>query len=110
MGYDLTLKRGDTRNCIRAILKDADGTPVNIPECQEIRFLMAPLGRAAAINRPVYIPDKGSPGEVWHVWVPGDTDTAGIYQAEFRVEYMDGRKETFPNDGYISIQILDSLM
>jgi|LSQX01.3.fsa_nt_gb hypothetical protein len=109
MSYDITLKRGDTRNCIRVILKDADGNPLSIPECKEIRFLMAPLGRLAMINRLAYVPDEGSPGEVWHVWALGDTDTSGVYRAEFRVEYMDGRKETFPSNGYISINIMNSL-
>jgi hypothetical protein len=27
MGYDVTIKRGDTRNCIKAILKNASGDP-----------------------------------------------------------------------------------
>ena len=38
-----------------------------------------------------------------------ETDTAGVYRAEFEVMYNDGRLETFPNDGYISIQILSDL-
>jgi hypothetical protein len=40
---------------------------------------------------------------------PGETDTAGTYRAEFEATYLDGRKQTYPNDGYISIEILPDL-
>ena len=105
--YDVTLKRGDTRRAIRAVLKDADGDPVNLTDCQ-VKFKMAPLSGPATISRAAHI-QNAEKGEVWVVWVPGETDTAGIFRAEFKVTYPDGRKETFPNDGYISIQIMNDL-
>ena len=105
--YDVTLKRGDTRHAIRAVLKDADGDPVNLIDCQ-VKFKMAPLLRPVTINRAAHIENTDA-GEVWVVWVPGETDTSGIYRAEFEVTYDDGRRETFPNTGYISIQILSDL-
>ena len=105
--YDVTLKRGDTRHAIRAILKDSSGSPVNLSGCS-VSFHMAPLGRFATVSRAVDIHDA-SAGEVWAVWSPGETDVTGVYRAEFQVVYGDGRKETFPNDGYISIQILSDL-
>ncbi|MBT2215828.1 hypothetical protein KK120_08700 [Virgibacillus dakarensis] len=33
------------------------------------------------------------------------SDTPGIYHYEFIVRYPDGRKETFPNDGYLKLSI-----
>jgi len=107
MGYDITIKRGDTRNCIKAILKNASGDPVNLEGCS-VKFHMAPLNRPAVISRAAHI-ENAAAGEVWVVWVPGETDSTGIYRAEFEVVYQDGRRETFPNDGYISIQILNDL-
>lgn len=108
MGYDITIKRGDTRNCIKAILKNASsGDPVNLEGCS-VKFHMAPLSRPAVISRAVHVEDAAA-GEVWVVWAPGETDMAGIYRAEFEVLYDDGKIETFPNDGYISIQILEDL-
>lgn len=109
MGYDITIKRGDTRNCIKAILKNASGAPVNLKGCS-VKFHMAPLGlrRSAMVSRAAHIQDAAS-GEAWVVWAPGETDTAGVYRAEFEVIYPDGRRETFPNGGYISIRILDDL-
>lgn len=107
MGYDVTIKRGDTRNCIKAILKDSAGSPVDLTGC-EVKFHMAPLCRPAIVSRGAHIEDAAA-GEVWVVWAPGETDTTGVYRAEFEVVYEDGRRETFPNDGYISIQILKDL-
>jgi hypothetical protein len=69
---------------------------------------MAPPGRPPTISRQVDIHDTAG-GEVWVVFAPGETDVSGVYQAEFQVTYGDGRKETFPSDGYISIQILSDL-
>ena len=107
MSYDITIKRGDTRHAIKAVLKDSAGTPVDLTEC-EVSFHMAPLGRPAIISRAAHVEDAAA-GEVWLVWAPGETDIAGVYRAEFEVVYQDGRRETFPGDGYISIQILDDL-
>jgi hypothetical protein len=107
MGYDVTIKRGDTRNCIKAILKDASGDPVNIEGCS-VKFHMAPLRQPAIVSRAAHIEDAEA-GEVWVVWVPGETDSTGIYQAEFEVMYQDGRRETFPNKGYISLLIQNDL-
>jgi hypothetical protein len=107
MSYDVTLKRGDTRHAIRAILKDSSGSPVDLTGCT-VTFCMAPLGRPPTISRQVDMHDALA-GEVWVVFAPGETDISGVYRAEFRVTYGDGRKETFPNDGYINIQILSDL-
>lgn len=107
MSYDVTIKRGDTRSCIKAVLKDYSGAPVDLTGCS-VDFHMAPLNRPATISRAAHI-ENAAEGEVWVIWAPGETDTAGVYRAEFEVMYNDGRLETFPNDGYISIQILSDL-
>lgn len=107
MSYDITIKRGDTRNCIKAVLKDATGNSVDLTGC-DVNFYMVPLCGTTVIKRAAHIEDAAA-GEVWVVWAPGETNTSGIYQAEFKVVYPDGRVETFPSDGYISIQIMNDL-
>lgn len=37
------------------------------------------------------------------------TSNAGVFNAEFRVTFEDGRIETFPNDGYMKINIMSNL-
>lgn len=105
--YDVILKRGDTRHAIKAILKDANKDPVDLTNC-DVTFVMAPIGRPAIINRTAYIHDASN-GEVWVVFRPGDTDMSDVYQAEFKVVYPDGKKETFPNFKYIKIKIVKNL-
>ena len=105
--YDVVLKRGDTRHAIRAVLKDAAGNPVDLTDCS-VAFSMASLGWSTVIDRAVYVRDAKA-GEVWVVWAPGETSVSGVYRAEFSVQYPDNRKETFPNDGYLSIKIMKDL-
>ena len=50
MSYDVTIKRGDTRHALKAILKDSSGSPVNLTDCT-VSFHMAPLGRSPTVNR-----------------------------------------------------------
>lgn len=107
MSYDITIKRRDTRHAIKAILRDASGDPVDLTGCN-VKFVMAPPARPATICREPHI-ENAENGEIWVVWVPGETDKSGTYLAEFKVTYPDGRVETFPSDGYISIQIMNDL-
>lgn len=51
----------------------------------------------------------GSAGSVRYSRASGDTDTVGAYQAEFQVTYSDGKIESFPNDGYIAVEITDDI-
>jgi len=48
-------------------------------------------------------------GLVRYNWTAADTDTVGSYQAEFEVTYADASIETFPNDGYIRVEIIDDI-
>lgn len=46
---------------------------------------------------------------VRHIWDASHTKTAGVFQGEFEVTYSDNTVETFPNDGFISIKIVDDI-
>jgi len=45
-------------------------------------------------------------GLVRYNWQAADTATVGSYQVEFEVTYADATVETFPNDGYIRVEII----
>ena len=44
-----------------------------------------------------------------YIWDAADTATVGSYQAEFEVTFAGGAVETFPNNGYIRVEITDDI-
>lgn len=103
----VVLKRGDTRTAIRATLLEPSGSPVNLTGAS-VRFVMADLRGAIRIARAAEIVDPAG-GKVLMVFETSETDEAGTYRAEFEVQFADGRKETYPNGDYLTIQIMSDL-
>ena len=70
-------------------------------------FKMSPGGGISTVNAPavVFNPD----GVLRYAWEVGDTAEAGIYSGEFEVTFVDGSVETYPNEGYIRINITREL-
>lgn len=95
------IKRNDTSPSIEAVLSDSNG-PVNLTGAT-VNFYMANLVSGAAT-----ITDAAA-GEVRYDWQAGDTTKLGYHLAEWEVVYADGKKETFPNDGYSTIKITADL-
>lgn len=46
---------------------------------------------------------------VQYNWTADDTDTAGLYRAEFEVTYSDSTVETFPNSDFIAVNVTKDL-
>ena len=88
-------KQGDTRNALKATLIDSSGSPADLTG-STVRFKMDCL-----IDRVVPVVD----GQVLVAFEPSEVEKPGIYKAVFEVEYPDGRIETFPSKGYITIYI-----
>lgn len=101
----LIIKRNDTRGAIKATLSNENGV-VDLTGCS-VRFIMARRKRIK-VDRQAIIEDALN-GVAWFVFEQGDTDEAGTYQAEFEVTFTDNRVETFPNDGYITVEIKSDL-
>jgi len=94
-----TIKRGDTAPALRFAL---------LPETVDLTgssvvFIMEGLDRLPAQIISTL------PPVVQYDWQPGDTESAGLRRAEFEVAYPDGRIETFPNSGYLLVQISEDL-
>ncbi len=96
------LKRGDTSPALRYRLDPA----VNLAGASVVFNMRQRDGGAKIIDR-VAASITGDPadGVVGYDWEVTDTANAGRYEAEFEVTYSDGAVETFPNDGFIVVQI-----
>jgi hypothetical protein len=101
------IKQNDTSPAMLADLLDANGQPVDINGAS-VRFHMRPISSAQVkISEDAVIVSQN--GVVRYDWQTGDTDAIGSYKAEFQVTYGDGSIETFPNDGYIRVEIIAEL-
>lgn len=102
------IKQNDTVPSLRADLRDGDNNAIDLSGAS-VKFIMREMGgNSATINTLAIIVDEAG-GTVQYNWQDGDTDTIGSYQAEFEVTYADGTVETFPNSGYVRIEILDDI-
>jgi hypothetical protein len=100
-----TIKHGDTSPALRfALLPDSVSLAGAV-----VRFQMRARGGATVIDRPAEILSLFEPAIVAHIWVPGETDTPGRFEAEFRVTYLDGTVETFPNLGFIEVFVTEDV-
>ena len=96
------IKRGDTSPALRfALLPDS----VSLAGAS-VRFQIRLRGGVTLIDREAVIESVYQPAVVAHAWQSGETDTPDRYEAEFRVTYMDGTIETFPNLGFIEVFII----
>ena len=103
------IKQNDTSPSIRATLKDGDGTVINLTDAS-VRFHMRTVGGTSTkTDSAASIVSPATSGIVQYDWVAADTDTVGSYQAEFEVTYGDNSIETFPNNGYIRVEITDDI-
>lgn len=102
------IKQNDTGPAMLATLQDANGNAINLMGAT-VRFHMRAIGgNQVKVDEPATLVTPLS-GIVRYNWVAADTDTVGTYQAEFEVTYADASIETFPNDGYIVVRIIDDI-
>lgn len=107
---DFTIKQGDTGPYIEATLLDATGAVVDLTGAT-VTFHMAPLNtRVLKVSAPASVITAASGLVRYGVpWLTTETDTDGLYYADFRAEWGDETGVTFPNDGYLVIEIEPSL-
>lgn len=102
------IKQNDTVPSIRATLQNGNGDPVDLINAT-VRFHMRLIGANNTTVDAAAVVVSAAAGIVQYNWIADDTDTIGSYQAEFEVTYPDSTVETFPNDGYVRIEIIDDI-
>lgn len=105
--FDFVIKQGDLLPAITAVLTDAAGQPVDLSGLS-VKFIMRQIYadtnkiNAAAIVDADQVTNKG---KVSYTWQGTDTDTAGVYWAEWQVMFSGSKPETFPNDGQMVVRV-----
>lgn len=96
------MKRNDTSPGLARTLYRADGSVVDLTGAT-VRFLAEDMEGDIKINAPAIIFGNPTEGRVRYAWKPEDTDTAGQFNAEFEVRFLDGGLESFPNKGFLKL-------
>ena len=94
-----TTKQGDTRKALKATLIPAHG---NFDNAESVKFRMSDTLFNNKINRHV---DIESLPEVGVIFTPQEVAKPGTYYGELVVTFDDGKPDTYPTEGYITIKI-----
>lgn len=106
MTVDFYLKKGDTLPRISATLKNSDGTPVNLTGAT-VKFRMRAPGGPLKVDGAAVVVDAAA-GKVRYDWTGADTNTEGLFHAEWPVTFGSD-VETIPNNGFLKVLIGPSL-
>ncbi len=111
---DFTFKLGDTSSALYATLEDSAGDAVDI-QAASVRFKMKPIDGGiltiddVATNAQNGDGSDGTLGDTYYSWFIVPTE-AGFYLGEFEVTYVSGEIQTFPNGGYVLVNVLEELV
>jgi peptidoglycan/xylan/chitin deacetylase (PgdA/CDA1 family) len=102
----IQLKRNDTKDTISYSLTYLDGSIVNLTGAS-VRFVMGNK-KSLITDAPATI-KNATTGAVEYTLTENDTLVAGAFHAEFEVTFADGKVKTFPNNGYILVNIQSNI-
>jgi hypothetical protein len=105
---DFTIKQNDRLPELVATCL-ASGVAADLTTAVSVAFHMRSEGGGAAKVDAAAVVVNAAGGIVKYSWAAVDTDTSGSYEAEFEVTWSGSRTETFPNNGNITVEIVDDL-
>jgi len=83
---------------------------MNLTNATSAKFLMGTIDAAGVsavkVNQPMSFDADRSTGKVSYAWAPTDLDTAATYKAEVQVTWNTGKKQTFPSDSYLEVNVI----
>lgn len=106
------IKQHDTKPRLRTRCLD-DTTAVDLTLATTVRVLVKNLITGALLlNGTMTKEDQtqaATKGYVYRDWVTGDTSTSGSFSLEVQVEWADGGIQTFPANGYGTLDVVADL-
>lgn len=110
MATKTTIKRGDTGPAFRATLRDANGDAVNLSGATALFYMRDIKGqRTIKVSAGAMTIIDAPGGRVEYPWAAGDTDTAGLFDAEVQVTFGDGEVQTFPNNDHHRVEVMEDI-
>lgn len=109
-----SIKQNDTSPALQRRLRKVDGSPQPLDNVDNIRFYVIDDDYNVVVsddlNGNVIITDAPT-GEVQYEFASDDLEQAGLYRGEFEVTFSGGGgTETFPNSGYIEIEVTSDIL
>jgi hypothetical protein len=102
------IKTGDTSPAIRYAVEPSSVVLTGASVRFQMRQRRSRGGATLIDASAVVVIATGTPTFEYQ-WEAADTANAGTFEAEFQVTYSNGRIETFPNDGFISIKVSEDI-
>jgi hypothetical protein len=102
------IKTGDTSPAIRYALDPASVVLIGATVRFHMRQRRSRGGATVKDATAVVVTATGTP-TVEYQWDTADTANAGTFEAEFEITYSNGKIETFPNDGFISVKVSEDI-
>lgn len=110
MSADYSVKAGDTEPAFAQQLNYSDGSAVDLTGAS-VKLLMRSLSstQPATLTGSTVVKSPASSGIVVYTPSAADTSAPGSYIANWVVVFGGGQTMSFPTDGYLSIEIEESL-
>lgn len=101
------MKQGDTAPALEVVLMENDD-PVDLTAAGAVEVVARRAGNPVPVFvRTMQVEDQ--PGHATYQWQAGDTDQVGDLQVEFKVTWPGGAVQTFPAQGYLVVEVVDSI-
>lgn len=105
---DFTIKSGSTTPALTVTLMDGV-VPANLTGATVRMRMRDSRGGDLVIDALATISGDPTTGSVSYQWEPTDTDTVGSFIVEWEVTYANGTSQTFPTEGYTTVEVEESL-
>lgn len=112
--YDFVIKQGAIKPALEVQLTGSDTDPVDL-QGATVLFRLSEPNSDTYITDDTAVIDDAANGIVVYTWTTTDTESTGVYNAEFVVDYDGGTgsafnpDEYFPTTQFITVHVEDSL-
>lgn len=104
----VSYKRGDTAPDFVCVLLDGT-TPVDLTAASVRIFVRRVSTGVLVVDAAGAIVAPATDGRVRYEWGAADLAASGGYVAEWEVTFSDGKIQTFPGRGHLTLEVTDDL-